>query len=108
VLGGVILFVSLLGVVGYFYLVFMSPWAWLVIQVSAFLAVAAVLVIVAWIGYTLATTPPPVPLEDLGIDFEGFDMDEGLGEDDSSSGEKAEPETEPIVEETQPEEKDDE
>ena len=65
VLGGVILFVSLLGVVGYFYLVFLSPWASLVIQISAFLAVAAVLAIMAWIGYTLATTPPPEPLEDL-------------------------------------------
>jgi len=36
-----------------------------VVQVSAFLAVAAVLAVVAWIGYTLATTPPPEPLGDL-------------------------------------------
>jgi len=70
VLGAVILLGSLLGVAFYFWLVFLSPWAWLVIQLSAFLAVAAVLVIIAWIGYTLATTPPPEPLEDLMADSE--------------------------------------
>jgi len=43
----------------------MSPWVLLVVQVSAFLAVAAVLAVVAWIGYTLATTPPMEPLGDL-------------------------------------------
>ena len=64
-LGYIILIGSLAGIVCYFYLVFLSPWALLVVQVSVFLAVAAVLAIVAWIGYTLATTPPPEPLEDL-------------------------------------------
>jgi predicted DNA-binding transcriptional regulator len=76
VLGGVILVGSLLGVACYFWLVFLSPWALLVVQVSAFAAVAAALLIVAWIGYTLATTPPPVPLEDVS---------EGLGEGDSET-----------------------
>ena len=64
-LGYIILIGSLFGIACYFYLVFLSPWALLVVQVSAFLAVAAVLLIMAWIGYTLATTPPPEPLEDL-------------------------------------------
>ena len=63
--GYAMLFGSLLGVACYFYLVFLSPWALLVVQISAFLAVAAVLVVMAWIGYTLATTPSPEPLEDL-------------------------------------------
>ena len=65
VLGYIILIGSLFGVACYFYLVFLSSWALLVVQVSAFLAVAAVLAIMAWIGYTLATTPPPEPLEDF-------------------------------------------
>ena len=64
-LGYVIFLGSLLGIVCYFYLVFISPWVLLVVQVSAFLAVAAVLLIMAWIGYTLATTPPPMPLEEF-------------------------------------------
>lgn len=33
------------------------------LQVTAFVAVAAVLVIGAWIGWVMATTPPPAPLE---------------------------------------------
>ena len=75
----------------YFWLVFLAPsaWAWLTIRVSAMAAVGAMLLIVAWIGYTLATTPPPEPLGDLDIDFEGFDVDGEPGEDDSSSGEEA-------------------
>jgi len=65
VLGYIILIGSLVGIVCYFYLVFLSPWALLVVQISVFLAVAAILAIMTWIGYTLATTPPPEPMEDL-------------------------------------------
>jgi len=80
VLGTVILVGSLLGAACYFWLVFLSPWSLLVIQVSAFAAVVAILVLTAWIGYTLATTPPPVPLGDLDVGGSGT----GVG------GEKAE------------------
>lgn len=69
-LGGAILAGSIAGVIAYFWLLFLSSWALITIQVSAFLAVAAVLFIIAWIGYTLATTPPPVPLEDLDLEEE--------------------------------------
>jgi predicted DNA-binding transcriptional regulator len=75
-LGGVILVGSIGGVIIYFWLLFMSPWSWLTVQVSAFAAVAAVLLIIAWIGYTLATTPPPVPLEDLDLDSDFDDLEE--------------------------------
>jgi predicted DNA-binding transcriptional regulator len=34
-----------------------------VLQITAFIAVALVLVIMGWIGWTMATTPPPAPLE---------------------------------------------
>ena len=64
-LGYVILLCSLSGIACYFYLVFLSPWILLTIQISAFIAVAAILAIISWIGYTLATTPPPMPLEDF-------------------------------------------
>ena len=87
-LTGVLVMVgSLLGVALYYYLLFVSPWALLVLQVSAFMAVTAVLVIMAWIGYTLITTPP---MEELKVDLEDFDTDEETGEYDSSSNEKAE------------------
>ena len=77
VLGGAILVGSLAGIVIYFWLLFISPWAQLTIQVSALLAVGMCLLVMAWIGYTLATTPPPMPLEDF--DFEA-DLDEGSKE----------------------------
>ena len=64
-LGYIVLIGSLLGIGCYFYLVFMSPWIPLVINISAFVAVAAVLAVIAWIGYTLVTTPPLLPLEDF-------------------------------------------
>jgi len=82
VLGGGILLGSLVGLALYFYLVFVSPWSFLVIQISAFAAVAAVLVIVAWIGYTLATTPPPKPIEDLDLEESEKDVEE-KGEESS-------------------------
>ncbi len=93
VLGALILIISLVGIVIYFWLVFFTPWAMLTIQVSAFLAVAAMLLILAWIGYTMATTPPPVPIEDLDIDTEEFDFD-WEQEAEEKKVEEAEEETE--------------
>jgi predicted DNA-binding transcriptional regulator len=66
-IGWLLLLGSVIGIGVYFYLLFLSPWCWLTIQVSAFGAVGVVLLIVAWIGYTLATTPPPLPFEDLDL-----------------------------------------
>ena len=74
---------SLAGVVIYYWLLFMSPWAWLTVQVSAFLAVGLCLLIMAWIGYTLATTPPPMPLED-------FEFEANLGEGSEEESEESE------------------
>ena len=68
--GWIILLGSVLGIVIYFYLLFLSPWCDLTLKVSAFAAVGAVLLIIAWIGYTLATTPPPMPLEDLNLEMD--------------------------------------
>jgi len=91
VLGSVILIGSLLGIVIYFWLLFMSSWSWLTIQVSAFLAVAMILLIVAWIGYTLATTPPPMPLED-------FDFNSELEDSEKKVTFRINKETQPIEE----------
>ncbi len=84
-LGGAILVGSIAGIAIYFWLLFMSPWAWLTIQVSAFAAVGMVLLIIAWIGYTLATTPPPMPLEDFDFDVDE-DTVESKEENDVSEG----------------------
>lgn len=62
VIGGLILVISLIGILAYFYLLFLSGLAVLTLQITAFVGVAAILVILMWIGYTLATTPAPEPL----------------------------------------------
>jgi hypothetical protein len=70
VLGYSIVVGSLVGLVAYFYLVFLSPWAYLVIRLSAFLAVAACMLVFAWAGYTYATT------ETVDLDLEELDEEE--------------------------------
>jgi predicted DNA-binding transcriptional regulator len=59
--GAIILLVSIVGLVVYTLLLYWYPVV--VLQITAFIAVALVLVIMGWIGYTMATTPPPAPLE---------------------------------------------
>lgn len=77
-IGLCMLLVSIAGVIAYFYLVFLSPWSALTIQLTAFIAVAGVLGVLAWIGYTLATTPPPKPIEDIEKELEE-EMGKGEG-----------------------------
>jgi len=60
-IGAVILIGSVVGIALYGWLIY--AFALVVLQVTAFLVVAAVLVILAWIGWTMATTPPPEPIE---------------------------------------------
>ena len=60
-IGAVMLAGSVVGIIVYAWLVYAFPVV--VLQVTGFVAVALVLVILAWIGWTMATTPPPAPLE---------------------------------------------
>lgn len=63
---GVLLLVAgVLGIIIYGWLVFLSEWSIFVLQLTGFIAVAALLAIISWIGYTLATTPPPKPIEEI-------------------------------------------
>jgi hypothetical protein len=41
------------------------PPRFLAVAIPIWLGVTLILVIAAWIGYTMMTTPPPVPLEEL-------------------------------------------
>jgi len=60
-IGALILVASIAGILVYAWLLF--TYAIVVLQITALVAVAGVLVIAAWIGWTMATTPPPAPLE---------------------------------------------
>jgi len=59
--GIIILVISVIGIFVYAWLLY--AYAVIVLQVTAFIAISGILAIAAWIGYTMATTPPPVPLE---------------------------------------------
>jgi predicted DNA-binding transcriptional regulator len=65
VIGAGIFVVSIVVILVYIWLTFFTPWSYLVLQITATVAVGGVLGILAWIGYTLATTPPPKPIEEI-------------------------------------------
>ena len=62
-IGGTIFGGSIMGIVVYGLLIYY--WPLLVLEITAFLAVLLLLAILAWIGYTMATTPPPEPITDI-------------------------------------------
>lgn len=73
-IGGVILVVALALVIIYLWWLFLSPWEWgfagwsfrsLALVIPVLLIVVGILLIAAWIGYTMFTTPPPKPLEEI-------------------------------------------
>ena len=74
--------VTILVMIGYFIWAFGDMFAWLSPIVSEWAyrlpviaAVYILLFIVLWIGYTMATTPPPIPLENP-LDLEKEDEKE--------------------------------
>ena len=61
--GALILAGSILGIISYGGLLFFLPL--IILEITAFVGVAVLLGILAWIGWTMATTPPPEPLTDV-------------------------------------------
>jgi TRAP-type C4-dicarboxylate transport system permease small subunit len=83
-IGGAILIVCVVVAIGYLVALFgykdlIQPWLnigstadvrfWL-IAVPVFVAFVAILFIGAWIGWTMATTPPPKPIEEITTEIE--------------------------------------
>ena len=80
-IGGAILIVCLLVAVGYTLALFVPCWLpWIgidyefnqlwVVAIPVFIALIAILFIGAWIGWTMATTPPPKPIEEITTEIE--------------------------------------
>ena len=63
--GALLLIIGLAGILLYAWLLFFydTSMTTLILQLTSFLGVAVILAIIAWIGYTMATTPPPEPLD---------------------------------------------
>jgi predicted DNA-binding transcriptional regulator len=64
ILGLSVLVASLISLVLYGWLLFISQWSMLALELTCFIAIALVLGIIAWIGYTLTTTLPPKPIRE--------------------------------------------
>lgn len=65
ILGAALAALSVAGIAVYAWLVFLSPWSLLTLQATGFIAVTAILGFLAWVGYVMASTPPPRPLEEI-------------------------------------------
>ena len=74
-LGAVILVLCVAGILVYGCLVFdvLSGWSLLVLKLTGFIAILGILGIGAWIGWTMATTPPPKPIEELEKEIESVE-----------------------------------
>ena len=68
VIGAVLMVVSVVVIVAYIWLTFLPPWPnvdIVVLKLTGTVAIGGVFGVLAWIGYTLATTPPPKPIEEI-------------------------------------------
>jgi len=69
-IGVLLVTASIIVVIVYGYLI-LSPRYWeIVVKATLILAVVVVCGIIGWIGYTLATTPPPKPIEEIEKEIE--------------------------------------
>jgi 1,4-dihydroxy-2-naphthoate octaprenyltransferase len=106
-IGGLIfavcLIVGILYTVGLFYYGYvLEPNGWRIefalVAIPVFLAFIAIMGIGAWIGWTMATTPPPKPIEEITSEMEGKKEEE-------PKPEPTPPETTEATEEKKPERK---
>jgi predicted DNA-binding transcriptional regulator len=84
VIGVGILAAYIIVIAVYLWLIFLPPLAGVdlfVLKLTGSVAVAAVFGILAWIGYTLATTPPPKPIEEIEKEIEKEMEQEKSGEE---------------------------
>jgi predicted DNA-binding transcriptional regulator len=63
VIGGLLIGGSLIGIALYGLMIYYFPV--IILQITAFVGIALILLILAWIGYTMATTPAPEPIGEL-------------------------------------------
>jgi cytoskeletal protein RodZ len=118
-IGGVICLVCV--IVGIFYTLGLFYWgyaltsawtlAFTLIAVPVFIAFVAILAIGAWIGWTMATTPPPKPIEEITSEMEAEQkttsttMEEKPATEETSKTEETTSETSKMEEEKKPEKK---
>ena len=70
VVGIALLVISIAIIIAYAYIMFATPYAMFLLELTGVVAVAVVFGILAWVGYALATTPPPKPIEEIEKEIE--------------------------------------
>ncbi len=73
VIGAILMVVSVVVIVAYIWLTFLPPWPNIdivMLKLTGTVAIGGVFGVLAWIGYTLATTPPPKPIEEIEKEIE--------------------------------------
>ena len=70
VVGALLMVLAVAVIIAYGWIVFFTEWSLLLLQITGFIAVAGVFGILGWIGYTLATMPPPKPIEEVEKELE--------------------------------------
>ncbi|MEM4481674.1 MAG: transcriptional regulator [Desulfurococcaceae archaeon] len=68
-MGWLLLISSVAVIIAYTYLMFSGFWE-ILTKITLTLGVIAVFSILGWIGYTLVTTPPPKPIEEIEKEIE--------------------------------------
>lgn len=64
IIGLLLLLGSIIGIIIYAWLLFFwNPQ--IILQLTIFVIVGGILTVLGWIGFTLTTTPPPQPIEEL-------------------------------------------
>uniref|UniRef100_A0A7C5XJN8 Transcriptional regulator n=1 Tax=Ignisphaera aggregans TaxID=334771 RepID=A0A7C5XJN8_9CREN len=72
-IGTLLIAVSIIAIAVYLWLLFFPPIIgidFILIKITAAIAIATIFGILGWIGYTLATTPPPKPIEEIEKEIE--------------------------------------
>ncbi len=85
VVGGLLLLISAIVIIAYIWLVFFTQYDILILKLTGSIAVIGVFGILGWIGYTLATTPPPKSIEEIEKELEE-ELKKLEEEGDTSSG----------------------
>jgi len=72
VIGTLIAICSIIGIIVYLWAIFLAEeWIqYITLRITGAVAIGGVLGILAWVGYTLATTPPPKPIEEIEKEIE--------------------------------------
>ena len=68
VLGALLTVGGLAFLVFYLWWLFISPWSWWAVAIPVLVAVGLLVFIGMWIGWTMATTPPPAPIEEKPVE----------------------------------------